>query len=293
MVKAAQTHHSYKGKPLYWTSPDAQCCNFCGKPDHLAKSFKGKNQSCPGNNNGNNRTPNPNLQNGTASGGSMHDNQLVDTQLHKVHQMMTELQSMFKGLQAEVTALNKKVDDRIKNKSVSHSPISQKPISSVSTPVTLQTIKQIAPAPHNPISVENSTSSAKRTYTDVESSSSGSDNDNIIKQQSEINSSMSLMSSKLDQFINYMGFGSSPDLIDGGDDDECVIMNVNNNNNNSTPPPNVSTFSINTLSLKVVTTNLKSLTSDKQQYLLDMLENQNIHICGVSETWRKALNGSG
>ncbi|PKC51684.1 hypothetical protein RhiirA1_405391, partial [Rhizophagus irregularis] len=181
---------------------------------------KGKNQSCPGNNNGNNRTPNPNLQNGTASGGSMHDNQLVDTQLHKVHQMMTELQSMFKGLQAEVTALNKKVDDRIKNKSVSHSPISQKPISSVSTPVTLQTIKQIAPAPHNPISVENSTSSAKRTYTDVESSSSGSDNDNIIKQQSEINSSMSLMSSKLDQFINYMGFGSSPDLIDGGDDDE-------------------------------------------------------------------------
>jgi hypothetical protein len=28
------------------------------------------------------------------------------------------------------------------------------------------------------------------------------------------------MSSKLDKFINYMGFGSSPDLINGGDDDE-------------------------------------------------------------------------
>ncbi|PKC54501.1 hypothetical protein RhiirA1_477220 [Rhizophagus irregularis] len=56
-------------------------------------------------------------------------------------------------------------------------------------------------------------------------------------------------------------------------------MNVNNNNNNSTPLPNVSTFSINTSSLKVATTNLKSLKSDKQQYLLDMLENQNIHIC--------------
>ncbi|PKY55748.1 hypothetical protein RhiirA4_475426, partial [Rhizophagus irregularis] len=62
-------------------------------------------------------------------------------------------------------------------------------------------------------------------------------------------------------------------------------MNVNNNNN-SIPPQNVSTFSINTSSLKVATTNLKSLKSDKQQYLLDMLENQNIHICGVSETWR-------
>ncbi|PKY57243.1 DNase I-like protein [Rhizophagus irregularis] len=62
-------------------------------------------------------------------------------------------------------------------------------------------------------------------------------------------------------------------------------MNVNNNNN-LIPPPNVSTFSINTSSLKVATTNLKSLKSDKQQYLLDMLENQNIHICGVSETWR-------
>ncbi|EXX73820.1 exodeoxyribonuclease III [Rhizophagus irregularis DAOM 181602=DAOM 197198] len=63
-------------------------------------------------------------------------------------------------------------------------------------------------------------------------------------------------------------------------------MNVNNNINNSTPPPNVSTFSTNTSSLKVATTNLKSLTSDKQQYLLNMLENQNIHICGISETWR-------
>ncbi|CAB4442145.1 unnamed protein product [Rhizophagus irregularis] len=219
MVKTAQTHHSYKGKPLYWTSPDAQCCNFCGNPDHLAKScndrsqqinrnkkyknmiynhfkpaqhrgnrqqqskkksfadaVKGKNQGRHGNNNGNNRTPNPNLQNGTASGGSMHDNQLVDSQLHQVRQIMTELQSMFKGLQAEVTALNRKVDDRIKHKSFdSHSPVVQ---------------------------------------------NSSSDNDDIIKQQSEINSSMSLISSKLDKFINYMGFGSSPDLIDGGDDDE-------------------------------------------------------------------------
>uniref|UniRef100_U9UGP9 CCHC-type domain-containing protein n=1 Tax=Rhizophagus irregularis (strain DAOM 181602 / DAOM 197198 / MUCL 43194) TaxID=747089 RepID=U9UGP9_RHIID len=227
IIKAAQTHHSYKSKPLYWTSPDAQCCNFCGNPDHLAKScndrlqqinqnkkytivsnlpnieksfadaVKDKNQGRPRNNNGYNRTPNPNLQNGTASGGSMHDNQLVDAQLHQVRQMMTELQSMFKGLQAE-----------------------SKPVLSVPTPVTLQTIKQTAPAPHNPISVENSTSSAKRTYTDVEFSSSGSDNNDIIKQQSEINSSMSLMSSKLDKFINYMGFGSLPDLIDRGDDDE-------------------------------------------------------------------------
>ncbi|CAB5157521.1 unnamed protein product [Rhizophagus irregularis] len=139
MVKAAQTHHSYKGKPLYWTSPDAQCCNFCGNPDHLAKSFKGKNQSRPGNNNGNNRTPNPNLQNSTTSGGSMHDNQLVNSQLHQVRQMMTELQSMFKGLQAEVTALNRKVDDRIKNKSVSHSPVVQKPIPFVPAPIPLQT----------------------------------------------------------------------------------------------------------------------------------------------------------
>ncbi|CAB5186614.1 unnamed protein product [Rhizophagus irregularis] len=49
-------------------------------------------------------------------------------------------------------------------------------------------------------------------------------------------------------------------------------MNVNNNNNNSTPLPNVSTFSINTSSLKVATTNLKSLKSDKQQYLLDIYQ---------------------
>ncbi|CAB4489575.1 unnamed protein product [Rhizophagus irregularis] len=96
IIKAAQTHHSYKSKPLYWTSPDAQCCNFCGNPNHLAKScnrqqskkksfadaVKGKNQGRPRNNNGYNRTPNSNLQNGTASGGSMHDNQLVDAQLH-------------------------------------------------------------------------------------------------------------------------------------------------------------------------------------------------------------------
>ncbi|CAB4439243.1 unnamed protein product [Rhizophagus irregularis] len=261
MVKAAQTHHSYKGKPLYWTSPDAQCCNFCGNPDHLAKScndrsqqinrnkkykniynrfkpaqhrgnrqqskkksfadaVKGKNQGRPGNNNGNNRTPNPNLQDGTASGGSMHANQLVDSQLHQFRQMMTELQSMFKGLQAEVTALNRKVDDRIKHKSSdSHSPVVQKPVPSVPAPIILQK-KQLASAPQAPAPVDNSNSSAKRTHTDVESSSSSSDNDDIIKQQSEINSSMSLMSSKLDKFINYMGFGSSPDLIDGGDDDE-------------------------------------------------------------------------
>ncbi|PKY55749.1 hypothetical protein RhiirA4_475427 [Rhizophagus irregularis] len=249
------------GKPLYWTSPDAQCCNFCGNPDHLAKScndrsqqinrnkkykniynrfkptqhrgnrqqskkksfadaVKGKNQGRPGNNNGNNRTPNPNLQDGTASGGSMHANQLVDSQLHQFRQMMTELQSMFKGLQAEVTALNRKVDDRIKHKSSdSHSPVVQKPVPSVPAPIILQK-KQLASAPQAPAPVDNSNSSAKRTHTDVESSSSSSDNDDIIKQQSEINSSMSLMSSKLDKFINYMGFGSSPDLIDGGDDDE-------------------------------------------------------------------------
>ncbi|CAB4384441.1 unnamed protein product [Rhizophagus irregularis] len=109
----------------------------------------------------------------------MHDNQLVDTQLLQVRQMMTELQSIFKGLQAE-----------------------SKTFPSVPTPITLQTMKRTAPAPHNPISVKNSTSSAKRTHIDVESSSSGSDNDDIIKQQSEINSSMSLMSSKLDKFIN-------------------------------------------------------------------------------------------
>ncbi|PKB93166.1 hypothetical protein RhiirA5_442143 [Rhizophagus irregularis] len=141
------------------------------KKKSFADTVKGKNQSRPENNNGNNRTPNPNLQNSTTSGGSMHDNQLVNSQLHQVRQMMTELQSMFKVSQT-------------------------------------------------PISVANSTSSAKHTHTDVKSSGSGSDNDDIIKQQSEINSSMSLMSSKLDKFINYMGFGSSPDLIDGDDDDE-------------------------------------------------------------------------
>ncbi|PKY57244.1 hypothetical protein RhiirA4_428831 [Rhizophagus irregularis] len=225
MVKAAQTHHSYKGKPLFWTSLDAQCCNFCGnrqqnKKKSFADAVKGKHQDRTGNNNGNNRTPNPNLQNGTASVGSMHDNQLVDAQLHQVRQMMTELQSMFKGLQAEVTALNRKVDDRIKNKSVSHSPSVQKPIPSIPALITLQVPKQTAPVSQTLISVANSTSFPKCTHTDVESSSSGSDNDDIIKQQSEINSLMSLMSSKLDKFINYMGFGSSPDLIDGGDDNE-------------------------------------------------------------------------
>lgn len=43
----------------------------------------------------------------------MHD-PLVDGQLHQVCQMIAELTSMFKGLQAEVTALNSKVDSRIK-----------------------------------------------------------------------------------------------------------------------------------------------------------------------------------
>ncbi|CAG8651626.1 18541_t:CDS:1, partial [Rhizophagus irregularis] len=42
----------------------------------------------------------------------------------------------------------------------------------------------------------------------------------IIKEQSAINGSMSTMSNKLDQLINFMGFGPSLDLIDGGDDDE-------------------------------------------------------------------------
>ncbi|CAG8669197.1 11381_t:CDS:2, partial [Rhizophagus irregularis] len=166
------------------------------KKKSFADAVKGKNQSRPGNNNGNNRTPNPNLQNGTTSGGSMHDNQLVDSQLHQVRQMMTELQSMFKGLQAEVTALNRKVDDRIKNKSVSHSPV----------------------------------------------------------------------------FKNL----SSPNLIDGGDDEEKQEMDYDP----STHDNEAVCYN------ELATTNLKSLTSDKQQYLLNMLENQNIHICGISETWR-------
>ncbi|PKY57156.1 hypothetical protein RhiirA4_428768 [Rhizophagus irregularis] len=205
MVKAAQTHYSYKGKPLHWTSPDAQCCNFCGNPDHLAKScnnrsqqinrnkkykniynrfkpaqyrgnrqqnkqkffadvVKGKNQGHPKNNNGNNCTPNPNFQNDTANGGSIHDNQLVDAQLHQVRQMMTELQSMFKGLQAEVTTLNRKVDDRIKNKSVSHSPVLQKPTPTIPTPIILQKQKQIAPVPQTPISKIEQSFSTKQTW---------------------------------------------------------------------------------------------------------------------------------
>jgi hypothetical protein len=42
LVKASETHHSFKGSPLYWVPADQQTCNFCGSPDHFAKGCNAK-----------------------------------------------------------------------------------------------------------------------------------------------------------------------------------------------------------------------------------------------------------
>lgn len=102
--------------------------------------IKGKNQNRPSNNNGNNHNPNSNLKNSIASSGSMHENHVINIQLHQVCQVMTELQSMFRGFQDEMTTFNRKVDDRIKNKLTPCSPIVQifATSTSIFIPITLQ-----------------------------------------------------------------------------------------------------------------------------------------------------------
>ncbi|PKY55859.1 hypothetical protein RhiirA4_475650, partial [Rhizophagus irregularis] len=128
------------------------------------------------------------VRNSIASSGSMHENHVVNIQLHQVCQVITELQSMFRGFQDKMTALNRKVDDRIKNKLTPRSPIIQisATFTSIFIPITLQKLKQPVPASQTPV-VESTSSTKSCTHTDDKSSSSDSDNDNIIKEQSAIN----------------------------------------------------------------------------------------------------------
>ena len=44
LVNTSDTHHLFKGTPLYWVPADQQTCNFCGSPDHFAKGCNSRRQ---------------------------------------------------------------------------------------------------------------------------------------------------------------------------------------------------------------------------------------------------------
>jgi len=120
--------------------------------------------------------------------------------------MLKEFQDNFQAMTKKITQLDNKIEVHLT-------------ATRTSTPNSNSTSR-----PQSPVPPANESPVSKRSHSEVNPSSSSaeSSDDQIIKDQQAIHSTMNVMSDSLAKIANFMGLGTSSDNIEGGDvtDDE-------------------------------------------------------------------------
>ena len=135
----------------------------------------------------------------------MHD-QKVQKQLTEMRSMIEEFSHMFRKMVTDVENLNKKVNDKIHR---------SRPVSP-DVPKTLPSSQPQQQVPQNKRSHSNvASSSSDHTESDIE-------NESLIRENQQVNSTLKSIGSKLDNMLSYVGLGkpSSDDFDEGELSDE-------------------------------------------------------------------------
>ena len=120
--------------------------------------------------------------------------------------MLKEFQDNFQAMTNKISQLDNKIETHLA-------------ATRSSTPDSNSTLH-----PQSPVPPTNKSPASKRSHSEVDPSSSSaeSSDDQIIKDQQAIHSTMNVMSDSLAKIATFMGLGTSSDNIKGGDvtDDE-------------------------------------------------------------------------